>query len=238
MSDDDVSYVIKELARSIRDRWDKLGFIESDGDSFATGHTPAVAPYAYLCRFYEGLSDEGLKDAEEESERYLPRPYRDFLETFNGAKIMGISLSGATGGQNHRDTGHRIGQPISVRYHNAFYLRPEYIPEGHFGLGAINGEWYSQGHLYLTSAGEVELFNRDHNLIGAKWRSLAEFLNQEIPRQMTRYDEAGKKIKGIKPLPGNTDDWEELGKEISDKRKREDSLLYRTIRKLGGFQDK
>lgn len=232
MSDEDASEVIEQLARSIRDRWDKLGFLESDGGAFATGHTPAVAPYAYLCRFFTGLTDAGLSDAEEESERYLPTPYREFLKSFNGARIMGISLHGSTGGQNHRDAGESIGQPISIRYQNAFYDRPDYIPEGHFGLGAMNGEWYSQGHLYLTSIGEVELINRDHDLTAAKWPSFTEFLKQEIPRQMSRYDEAGIEIKSLKRLPGNTDNWEALGKEVSDRRKKEGSVLHKVVRKL------
>jgi hypothetical protein len=237
LSDEDVANVIDELAGIVRDRWDKLGYLEADGGAFATGHVPAVAPHAYLCRFYAGLSDAGLSDAEAESERYLPKQYRDFLRSFNGAHIMGISLNGSTGGQNLREIG-GVGQPISIRYQNVFYTRPEYIPEGHFGLGAMNGPWYSQGHLYLTSTGEVELINRDHDLIAERWPSFVEFLMQEIPRQLSRYDEAGLEIEGIKRLPGNTDDWEELGKQISDQRKKEDKVFHKTIRKLKGLRKK
>lgn len=49
---------------------------------------------------------------------------------------------------------------------------------------------------------------------------------------MSRYDEAGMEINGIKRLPGNSDDWETLGKEVSDRRKKEDTILYKATRKF------
>ena len=150
---------------------------------------------------------------------------------------MGISLYGSTGGQNLRDS-EGIGQPVSIRYQNAFYTRPEFIPEGHFGFGAMNGPFYSQGHLYLTSVGEVELINRDHDLVAMRWPSLTQFLNQELPRQLSRYDDEGRETGEVTRLPGNTDDWEALGKEKSDRRKREGTVLHKTLSKLSVFRKK
>ncbi|WP_171208791.1 MULTISPECIES: SMI1/KNR4 family protein [unclassified Ruegeria] len=212
-----ISEALAHLTAAIRGRWDKLGFFEGEHGSFATGHTPTVAPQAYLCRFYAGLIGDQLAQAEEESDRHLPTQYADFLREYNGASIMGITLFGATGGQYARALDDVIGQPISLRYQNAYYLRPDYVPEGHFGIGSMNGEWYSQGQLYLTSAGEVELINKDHDLIGARWSSMAEFLKQEVSRQMKRYDDAGNEITSVKRLPGETSNWEQLAKEVHDK---------------------
>jgi len=223
------------LKQSLRRKFDPLGCFEADGGGFATGHTPAVAPQAYLCRFYGGLSEEGVDDAEAESERFLPQPYRDFLGFHNGAQILGISLYGATGGRNLRATS-GMGQPISIRYQNVFYTRPEYIPEGHFGLGSMNGRWYSQGHFYLTSAGEVELINREHDVTATRWPSFEEFLTQEVHRQMSRYDDAGNEIAEIEPLPGNVTNWEALGKESSDRRKRENSPISKALKGLNVFR--
>lgn len=234
LKDEKVAKVIQDLAQELRSRWDRLGYLETDNGAFATGHIPNVAPHAYLCRFYAGLSDVGLDDAEAESERYLPQPYRDFLRSFNGGSIMGISLNGATGGQNVR-AAEGIGQPISIRYQNVFYTRPEFIPESHFGLGAMNGPRYSQGHLYLTSVGEVELINSDHDLVAMRWPSLTEFLNQEIARQLSRYDNEGQETGEVTRLPGNTDNWEALGKETSDRRKKENTVLHKTLSKLSAF---
>lgn len=209
----DISGTILELTQLVRGRWDNLGVLEAKNGAFATGHTPFIAPHAYVCRLYAGLSDEELNGAEAESERYLPNSYREFLKIHNGAEIMGICLFGATGGHNLREIEDTIGQPISLRYHNAFYFRSDYIPEGHFGIGSMNGERYSQGHLYLTSTGEVELLNSRYNIIGATWPSLSEFLRQETQRQMALYDDTGAIMKGAKKLPGVTDDWERLAKE-------------------------
>lgn len=232
-----LTLIIENLVHLIRQRWDKLGCLEANEGAFATGHVPAIAPHAYLCRFYAGLSNVELDDAEVESERYLPPQYRDFLRLYNGGGIMGVSLNGLTGGQNHRKA-EGIGQPVSIRYQNAFYLRPDFIPEGHFGLGTMNGPWYSQGHLYLNSLGEVELINSDHDLPAAKWSSFAEFLKQEIPRQLSRYDDEGRDTGIVPVLPGNTDHWEALGKETSDRRKKESTIWNKTVRKINEFRKK
>lgn len=236
MTDETLTKIIQEQVRAIRARWDGLGMLETDSGAFATGHTPSVGPEAYLCRFYAGLSEDGLADAEAESERYLPPAYREFLKSYNGAHIMGISLKGLTGGQNLRDVGHTIGQPVSIRYQNAFYLRKDFIPEGHFGLGTMNGEWYAQGHLFLTSSGEVELINSEFDLTAATWPSLAEFIRQEVPRQLSRYDETGAELQGINRLPGNTDNWEALAKEVTDNRRGEASLLKKMTKKFRGLR--
>lgn len=232
-SDADVAKAINDIVKIIRGRWDRLGCLEADGSAFATGHIPTIAPHAYLCRFYAGLSDAELGEAEAECERYLPPPYREFLKSFNGAAIMGISLYGATGGQNPR-AAEGIGQPISIRYQNTLYTRPAFVPKGHFCLGAMNGLRHSQGYLYLTSAGEVELINRDRELIAATWPSFTDFLRQEVPRQMSRYDEEGQETGGVPPLPGNTDNWEALARKTSDDSKNESTLFLRTLRRLRG----
>lgn len=232
MADQNLTDIIDVTVRAVRERWDPLGYVEAES-AFATGHTPSVAPMAYLCRFYAGLDDAALGDAEGESERHLPAVYRQFLRAYNGAHVMGVSLMGATGGQNLRDAAAAIGQPVSIRYQNAFYLRPDFIPEGHFGIGTMNGNGNAQGHLYLTSTGEVELINREHNLIAITWPSLADFLSTEIPRQFSRYDAQGNDTGQVARLPGNTQDWEALGKQAADQRKKENSVSHKLMRKLG-----
>lgn len=97
----------------------------------------------------------------------------------------------------------------------------------------MNGNGNAQGHLYLTSTGEVELINREHNLIAITWPSLADFLSTEIPRQFSRYDAQGNDTGQVARLPGNTQDWEALGKQAADQRKKENSVSHKLMRKLG-----
>lgn len=208
MADTDIAEITTNLKKLVRKNWDHLGCVESENGAFATGHIPHVAPLAYLCKFYPGLSEAEIEEEDQDSSRPIPAAYRCFLSVSNGAHLMKLSLDGVVG-LFHRDATNPIGQPF--RLHGADEFKyPAYIPKGHYSIGAMNGEYYSQGHLYLTSLGEVELYNSKHDIIGAKWNSFAEFLETEIPRQIALYDQGGRIKEGVKFLPQDTDDWEEI----------------------------
>lgn len=206
-----VAETIAHLEQLIRDKYDHLGFMEAQNGAYKTGHVPHVAPLAYLCIRYAGLDEVGIGNAERECERYISEPYRELLGHMNGARLLGISLHGGIGGSVDRSV-IGIGNPVSLRYQNV-HGRPDYIPNGHLGIGAINGPWFSQGHLYLTSSGGVEMFNARFNLIGARWPSLAVFLLDEVSRRFSIYDDEGRILENSKLLPGDADDWERLAQE-------------------------
>lgn len=223
-----VSLVLQDLERQLREQLDPLGFVDGDGGAFMTGHEPHQFPHFYLFRKYAGLNEEGIQAAEQECDRHIPEPYKELLRHMNGANVLGISLHGAIGSLVDR-SGQGIGQPITIRYQNVIE-RPDYVPQGHLGIGAINGDWYSQGHLYLSSTGEVELYNARFDLIGARWPSLANFLSDEIPRRLDFHDKAGLVKPGAKKLPGDTDHWEKLAEEAKQSQKAEANLTGRVRR--------
>lgn len=192
-----------------------------------TGHAPHIAPQAYLFVRYAGLDPEGIAQAEAECDHYIHESYKEFLSCMNGARLCKLSLHGTIGAKVDR-SGLGIGQPISIRYQNVVG-RWDYIPAGHLGIGGINGAWASQGDLYLTSTGAVELNNAKCDMIGATWPSFAEFLQSEIPRQLSLHDETGRFIAGGKHLPGNTDDWEAIAEAMESGRK-EKGLLGKLTR--------
>jgi len=206
-----VAEALVHIDQIMRERYDRLGFVDAENGAYQTGHLPHVGPLAYLCTRYAGLDDNGVRDAESECERYIPEPYRELLRHMNGAWLLGVSLNGGILGSVDR-SGIGIGKPISLRYQNAVE-RPDYIPNGHLGIGSINGPWSSQGHLYLTSLGEVEMYNARFNMIGARWSSLVVFLEEEISRRLLLYDYEGKELDHAKLLPGDTEDWERLAQE-------------------------
>ncbi|MGB3147038.1 MAG: hypothetical protein WBA91_04690 [Paracoccaceae bacterium] len=225
-----VTETLVQLDRQLRQRYDPLGSVDGENGAYQTGHVPLVAPRAYLCTRYAGLDDHGVRDAENEAERYMPEPYKELLRHMNGARLLGVSLHGGIGRSVNR-SGAGIGQPISICYQNAVE-RPDYIPDGHLGIGAMNGEWSSQGHLYLASTGEVELYYAKFNMIGAHWPSLADFLGDEIPRRFSLYDDEGREVEKSKRLPGDTDDWERLAHETK-RDEASNGLLKRVLRKFG-----
>lgn len=232
MIQNSVSEVLCRLELRLREKLDPLGFVNGEAGAFKTGHAPHKFPQFYLFCRYAGLNEEGIVTAEQECERYIPDPYKELLRHMNGAKVLGVSLRGAVGNQVDR-SGEGIGQPISLRYENVDE-RPSYIPEGHLCIGGINGDYYSSGRLYLTSTGELELYNRRFDLIGAKWSSLTDFLSDEIPRRLNLYDETGLKRPGGKQLPGDTDNWERLAQEANQQKQAAKSLIGRIKGKLLG----
>ncbi len=213
-----ISGVLQKLEHQLRERLDPLGYVDAENDAFMTGHEPHKFPHFYLFRRYSGLDEEGMLAAEAECGRHIYEPYRELLSFMNGARVLGLVLQGSTGVNLDR-SGQGVGQPISLRYGN-FCERPDYIPQGHFRIGSINGDWHSQGHLFLVSTGEVELYNAKFDLIGKRWSSLVEFLIDEIPRRLDLYDENGREIPGSKKLPGDTDDWEQLAAEVAEQERR------------------
>lgn len=213
-----VSEALVQLDLELRRRYDKLGFVQGENGSYLTGHVPHVAPLAYLCVRYPSLDDDAIGKVEEEAGRHIAEPYRQLLGHMNGARLLGVSLHGGVFGSVDR-SGVGIGQPISIRYQNAVE-RPDYIPHGHLGIGAINGERRSQGHLYLTATGEVEMYLAHFDVIGARWTSLAAFLAEEFSRRFSLFDDAGKEIQKASRLPGDTRDWERLAEPATGAQRR------------------
>lgn len=227
-----ISGVLQKLERQLRERLDPLGYIEAENGAFMTGHEPHKFPHFYLFRRYAGLDKKGLQEAEAECERHIYEPYKELLSFMNGASVLGLVFQGAIGCQVDRSV-QGVGQPISLRYGNV-WKRPDYIPEGHFRIGSINGDWHSQGHLFLASTGEVELYNAKFDLVGKRWSSLVEFLIDEIPRRLDLYDDNGREIAGGKKLPGDTDNWEQLAKEVAEQERRNRTLVGKVRRLIRG----
>lgn len=214
-----VSKALQHLEPLLRARLDPLGCVEGEDGAFMTGHAPQEGKLHYLFRRYAGLDEDGLHAAEQECNRNISGPYREFLTHMNGANVLGIVLQGTAGSLLDR-SGKGIGQPISLRYQN-LYRHEDYIPPSHIGIGAINGDWHAQGHLYLSSKDEVELYHSKYDLIGARWPSLADFLLDELPRRLEMYDETGLAKPGSKLLPGDTETWEQLALEAHEKEEAE-----------------
>lgn len=227
-----ISDILAELERDLRARLDPLGYTEGENGAYLTGHAPHIAPLAYHFWRYAPLDARGLEMAEEECGRYIHPAYKEFLSCMNGLRLFKMSLHGTIGGAVDRSSA-GIGQPISISYQNVVE-RPAYIPAGHLGIGAINGAWHSQGHLYLTSTGEVELYNAECDLIGAKWPSLGDFLESEVRRQLSLHDAVGHFIPGGKHLPGYTDAWESIA-EAAHAERQGNGLQRKVQRTLRRF---
>lgn len=217
---------LARLEHEIRERYDSLGYEDYEEGAFKTGRAPKGYRLTHLVWRYAGLDSDGLVAAEAEAGGYIPEAYKELLAHMNGASILGVSFHGAADALVDRSV-IDIGSPISLRYQNIIE-RPDYVPKGHLGFGTINGAWFSQGHLYLSSTGEVELYHASFDLIGARWPSLAVFLDEEIRRRFTLFDNNGSELDPSHRLPGNTADWEDRAAEAkgAEKRRRLPRLFH------------
>ncbi|MBL1437593.1 MAG: hypothetical protein COB08_015500 [Rhodobacteraceae bacterium] len=228
MIDEAIETIVDGVKSKIRARWDILGSVDGINGSFSTGHTPKKAPLAYVARSYAQVVEQDILNFEAYSNVYCSDIYRRFLKRCNGMRVNNLSLNGVveTLQRDHTDS---IGQPISLTYDNG-RLKPLHVPHGHFAIGSINGKWHSQGIIFLTSTGEVELYNSYENLVGARWPSFVAFLTEEVDRQMSLCNDDGSLREDVEFLPQDTQSWEAIGKVHSDERKRAASLKGRVKR--------
>lgn len=195
--------------------WAHLGVVEGDNSSKAIGHVPHVAPMAYLAQIYEPLREDQIPEIFEQLGVSPPQEYLEFLMIHNGMRFGHLSLNGHVVLIDR--TISEIGQPVSLLYGN-LYGKRDYLPKSHFGIGVMNGNWYSQGELYLTSDRTVEMYLKEENILGYVWESFTDFLMSETQRQIALHDENGSIRKNVHHLPGDTLTWEAIAKAKSEAR--------------------
>jgi len=176
---------------------------------------PHVSEFAFGASLFSGLSEAEIDELEkslpypvpEQMRANIPNQFRAFLRNANGLKLFGLSINGM-----YWRIEPVVGAPIGLHYGGL--ERPPNVPKFHFGFGSINGTGAASGKLFLTETGQVELIHRDIGVLGAAWGSFAEFLEQEIERQLTIRDTEGRLLLGYPALPGDTLEWETQSKPV------------------------
>ena len=220
MTDTDLEKATLQAIQQIKNHFGSIKFKQSPTGAFCAGRrSDAPGEENWLAAsVFRPLTDSQIDKLQsylpypspEQTSAYIPQQFRIFLKICNGLRIFNLSIYGD---YSIRDP--LIGSPIGLN--TAAYLPPK-VPRTSFGFGSINGEYYSQGHLSLTLYGQVELRHSDTGERGKIWATLAEFLDDEVPRQLQTRDLDGTRIAGISCLPGNVDTWEETAKKVAEKR--------------------
>lgn len=161
------------------------------GGGVLIGHTPDVAPLAYLHRLYPVLSRGDLVGLADSVGRPVPPDYATFLcDAGNGARLFALHLYGYVG-QLRRDASDPLGQPVSLSYGNVVE-RPSGLDDETLAIGGMVG-WSARGCLVMTAARAVLLVHPiDGRDVAASWPSLDAMLEDEIARCSALYYRDGR----------------------------------------------
>lgn len=143
------------------------------------GHLPVVGPLAYLHTIFCPASEQEILGIERELGRPLPEAYRTFLSVANGLNLLTevVALFGYRGGISH--SVNAVRQPFNIVTPNE--------PERPRALGAdatIVGFYRDDGSVLVMRSGQdcVWWMSRSAFAILSSWKSLDDFLSEEIPR--------------------------------------------------------
>ena len=222
MTESDETGATRMAIARIRKRLAPLGLVEGENGAFMAGHGPKRAPLYYSAVVYSGLDDDDIRDLEYQLDyllSYIPEllpfsistPYRDFLRITNGLRFHCLNLSG-----HFCISAPTVGAPIGLDYSQMD--RPNRVPNSSFGIGSMNGPRISQGKLYLTESGTVQLVDPYEGEVGAEWSSLSAFLRSEIPRLLDAYDDDGYLRVGASPYPFEPEIWEAIAEKHKNKK--------------------
>lgn len=157
------------------------------------GHTPFVAPLAYLHRVYPPLASVELTELEDAIGRPVGRYGNFLLGVGNGARLFNLSLFGFVEQLSREVNG--LGQPISLRYGNEVE-RPSGLADDELVIGGQVG-WSSRGSFVLHASGAVSLVHpEDAADVAARWPTLDAMLSAELDRLSALHDRSGRAIVG------------------------------------------
>jgi hypothetical protein len=160
------------------------------------GHVPHVAPEAWFHILFPPLDADNLDDLERSIRRPIPRSYRDLLTATNGLHLFGgkITLSG-----RRRDYSRKPGVrlPFDLADPNVHERPPAADPSWFlFGFYREDGSRAyldpTDGHVYR---GTRDLAQPRLN----QWISLDAYLEQEVDRMTSLFDERGRQLDKARP---------------------------------------
>lgn len=128
-------------------QWEPLGYKAYPDGCRLIGHTPHIAPYAYLHRLPAPLSEEDLQELEIALPKRLPKQLRDLYLSCNGMGMFGqIEVFGMRHNYIRSDPDSALCQPFDFRTPN-LEERPSYV----LGSELIVGYYKEDGSYILVN---------------------------------------------------------------------------------------
>ena len=177
-------------------------YIEATGATII-GHAPHIAPEAYLNMAFEPLSEEDIFHLEDRLHQNIPDPYKDFLRNVsNGATVCCELFLYGYRRIHNKDKGIiYVFEPYDLEDINCRDWVKKTSPDMFFfGSYDWNGD-----RLYIDRESLKVVLCDDIDLTPLyKWKSYDDFLQEEVNRLYTKFDENGVQLdESSSPLPGN-----------------------------------
>jgi len=171
------------------DKYKRLGIHELSNGTKLIGHVPHIGPDAYLHIIFPGLSGDEITKIEEEIQRPLPTPLKEFLVYSNGIDLFSGAFSISGYRNNYVRTGDESIQPFSITTPNVEERLNDAPHEAvFFGFYDWDGSstWMvpSDQKVYRCSIESAEPIS--------DWKDLGSMLISETKRLSTLFDEKGR----------------------------------------------
>ena len=194
----------KKTFDQLLSKYSHLGkkYIEETGATMI-GHAPHIAPEAYLNMAFEPLSKEEISQLEGRLHEIIPDPYKDFLmNVSNGATVCCELFLYGYRRYSDKDKGIiYVFEPYDLEDINCRDWITKPSPNMFFfGSYDWNGD-----ELYMDRESlEIVLCSTPDLTPLYKWKSFDDFLQEEVNRLYTMFDENGVQLdESSSPLPGN-----------------------------------
>jgi SMI1 / KNR4 family (SUKH-1) len=154
------------------------------------GHVPDLAPEAYLQSIYPPLSNEEIRNIEEQIARPLPLSLKQFFQVANGIHLFSCALSIDGLRRSTVRTGIESRQPFSIVTPNTIE-RPKDADDRAVFFGGY--EWDGSQLMMSPQAPTVYRCARRTARQITQWPSFEEMLMSELARLSELFDEKGIK---------------------------------------------
>lgn len=173
-----------------------FGTATSDNGAHMFGHIPHVAPEAYFHIVFPPLDDGGLSDLERALGRPLPASYRSLLKVTNGLHLYGgdLALYGL-----RKDYSRKPGIRLPFDLSGPNVLERPRAADPSWFIFAFYKEDGSKAYIDPRNS-HVYRGSRDMTQPRLnEWASLDDFLEAEVQRMATHFDDRGRQRDESRP---------------------------------------
>lgn len=179
----------KKLVDSFK-RYEHWSRKETENGTLLIGNPHKDKPYWWLIHIFPKISPEKIKEFSEHKLK-IPSVYMEFLENTSNGLLLFLGTLALYGIREKNSRSLETEEPFSLLTPN-IKERPKSALDSYFFFGSYN---WDGSQLYIdTSNNHVYLAKRYTLKKIYEWSSFEEFLDTEVPRICSLFDDNGEEI--------------------------------------------